>query len=79
MVDTIEAAIVQNSKYSVRQFAPNSWGGFIGDALGFLWPSRPDLLPRWGTLECDIALRVMDYTQHNTLWAGAKKIWIEKA
>lgn len=77
MADT-EQAIVQTEKYSVRQFSPNSWGGFIGDAMGFLWPSSADLLPAWGTAECDVALRVMHYTQHNALWGGAVEIWIEK-
>jgi hypothetical protein len=79
MADTLnEQAIVKNEAYSVRQFSPNAWGGFVGDAMGFLWPSRADLLPRWGTLECDIALRIMHYSQHNALWSGASKIWIEK-
>lgn len=78
MADATEQAIVTNEKYSVRQFSPTSWGGMIGDSLGFLWPSRRDLLPAWGTLECDIALRVMHYTQHNALWGGAAKIWIQK-
>jgi len=78
MPDVAEQAIVANEKYSVRQFSPNSWGGFIGDSMGFLWPSKADLLPAWGSLECDIALRVMHYTQHNALWGGASKIWIQK-
>lgn len=79
MVDTTEQqAIVRNSEYSVRQFSPTSWGGMVGDNLGFLWPSRADLLPRWGSLECDIALRVLYYTQHNSLVGGATEAWIEK-
>ena len=79
MAETVtEQAIVKNENYSVRQFSPSSWGGFIGDSLGFLWPSKADMLPRWGSRECDIALRVMHYTQHNALWGGAAKIWIEK-
>lgn len=71
-------ALVKNEQYSVRQFAPDSWGGFIGDSLGFLWPSRADMLPAWGSVECDIALRVLHYTQHNALWGGAAQAWIEK-
>src|SRR5882672_10529313 len=78
MPDATEAAIVTASDYSVRQFSPNSFGGFIGDSLGFLWPSARDLLPRWGTLECYIALRVMHYTQHNSLVGGAVEIFAEK-
>lgn len=79
MVDTTETqALVKNETYSVRQFSPTSWGGFVGDAMGFLWPSRADLLPRWGSLECDIALRVLYYTQHNGLVGGATEAWIEK-
>ena len=78
MPDVAEQAIVANEKYSVRQFSPNSWGGFIGDSMGFLWPSKADMLPAWGSLECDIALRVLHYTQHNALWGGASKIWIQK-
>ncbi len=73
-----EQAIIKNETYSVRQFSPNAFGGFIGDSLGFLWPSTADTLPAWGTTECDIALRVLHYTQHNALWGGAVKIWIEK-
>lgn len=79
MVDNTETqALVKNETYSVRQFSPTSWGGFVGDAMGFLWPSRADLLPRWGSLECDIALRVLYYTQHNSLVGGATEAWIEK-
>lgn len=80
MADTnaTEQAIVTNSEYSVRQFAPQAWGGFIGDSLGVLWPSQADMLPRWGSFECDIALRMLHYRQHNALWGGAAKIWIEK-
>lgn len=78
MADATEQAIVTNEKYSVRQFSPNAWGGFVGDAFGFLWPSSSDMLPQWGSIECDIALRVMHYTQHNSLVGGATQLWIEK-
>lgn len=78
MPDSTEQAIVANETYSVRQFSPNSWGGFIGDSLNVLWPSNRDLLPAWGTYECDLALRVMHYTQHNSLWGGATQNFIEK-
>lgn len=78
MADATEQAIVTNENYSVRQFSPNSWRGFIGDSIGFMWNNNRDLLPAWGTTECDIALRVMHYRQQNALWGGAAKIWIEK-
>lgn len=74
MADATEQAIVTNENYSVRQFSPNSWGGFIGDSIGFMWNNNRDLLPAWGTTECDIALRVMHYRQQNALWGGAAKI-----
>lgn len=74
----VEQAIVKNEQYSVRQFSPGAWGGMVGDAFGFLWPARADLLPRYGTIECDIALRTLHYTQHNSLWGGAVNIWIQK-
>lgn len=78
MANETDQSIIANEKYSVRQFAPNTWGGFIGDSMGFLWPSSADILPKWGTKECDVALRVLHYAQHNSLWGGASKIWIEK-
>ncbi len=78
MADAAEQAIVQTEKYSVREFSPNAWGGFVGDSLGFLWPSSADLLPPWGSFECDQALRILHYTQHNALWGGAAKIWKQK-
>ena len=76
MADT-EQAIVQNEKMSVREFAPNTWGGFIGDAMWWM-PARADLMPPWGTYECDVALRMMHYTQHNSLVGGATQAYIEK-
>jgi hypothetical protein len=78
MADQTEAAIASNSQYSVRQFAPGAYGGFIGNSMGFLWPSRADLLPTYGTIECDIALRALHYQQHNSVWGGAANIWIQK-
>lgn len=77
MADQTEQAIVKNEQYSVRQFSPSSWGGLVGDTMGFLWP-RADLLPRWGSYECDLALRVLHYTQHNALVGGATQAYIEK-
>lgn len=74
----LEQAIVKNEQYSVRQFSPGAWGGFIGDSMGFLWPARAELLPRYGTIECDIALRALHYQQHNSLWGGATNIWNQK-
>lgn len=78
--DATETAIALNQDYSVRQYAPGAWGGFVGtgDALGFLWPQRSDLIPPYGTLQCDIMLRVMHYTQHNALVGGAVQNFIEK-
>lgn len=75
-----EQAIVTNEQYSVRQFSPGAWGGFMGggDALGFIWPRKSDLIPPWGTLECDIMLRQMHYTQHNSLVGSAVQVFIEK-
>jgi hypothetical protein len=80
MADATEQAIVANETYSVRQFSPSAWGGMIGagDSFGFLYPARRDLLPAWGTYECDLALRTMHYTQHNSLWGGAVQNFIEK-
>lgn len=71
-------AIVTNERYSVRQFSPDTWGGFIGDSLGFLWANGADTLPAWGTLACDVTLRLLHYRQHNALWGGAAKLWIQK-
>lgn len=73
-----EADIRKNERYSVRQYSPSSYGGYIGDSLGWLWPSDKALIPTWGGWECDNALRVMHYTQMNALWSGAAKVWIEK-
>lgn len=79
MPDATELAIAKNADYSVRQFSPNSWGGILGgDAMGFLWAANTDMLPRWGSFECDMALRTMHYAQHNSLVAGAVQVWIEK-
>ncbi len=73
-----EQAIVTNAANSLRQFAPGAYGGFIGNNFGFMLPTRPDLLPRYGTLECDIALRMMHYTQHNSLVGSATEVFAEK-
>lgn len=70
--------IIENAKYSVRQYSPNAYGGFIGDAVGFLWPSAKELLPVIGSFSCDLALRTLHYTQLNGLWGGAQKIWKQK-
>jgi len=78
-VNATEQAITTVENLSVRQFAPGAYGGVIGgNSLGFLLPARRDLIPAWGTRECDVMLRTMHYSQHNTLWSGAAKIWIEK-
>lgn len=77
-VPASEQTLVKTEKYSVRQFSPNSWGGFIGDSMGWLWPSVKGLVPMWGGLECDQALRAFHYQQMNALWGGASKVWQEK-
>ncbi len=76
--DPQEADIKKNEQYSVRQYSPTAWGGFVGDAMGWLWPSQNGLVPAWGSYECDLQLRIMHYTQMNALWGGAAKVWIEK-
>lgn len=63
---------------SIRQFYPGSWGGILGDGMGFLYPSAMDILPGWGTPDCDRALRILHYTQQNALWSGALNIWKQK-
>lgn len=73
-----EQAIIKNEQYSVRQFSPNSWGGFIGDSMGWIFPSTRGLMGMWGTLECDQLLRAFHYREMNGLWGGASKVWIEK-
>lgn len=79
MPDTVtETAIAKNESFSVRQFAPGAYGGFVGDNFGFIWPSQRDLIPAWGTTDCDIMLRVLHYTQHNGLVGGAVELFIEK-
>lgn len=76
--DATGRAIQDNVAHSVRQFTPSAWGGFVGDSLGFIWGMQRDLLPPWGTVECDIALRLLHYTQHNGLVGGATELFIEK-
>lgn len=76
--NTTQAAIDVNAVHSIRQFAPGAYGGFIGNNFGFMFPTNPDLIPRYGTLECDIALRMMHYTQHNGLVGSATEVFAEK-
>lgn len=76
--DPQELDIRKNERYSVRQFSPSTFGGYMGSAMGWLWPNDKGLIAGWGSYECDFALRVMHYTQLNALWGGAAKVWIEK-
>lgn len=70
-------AIQDNVDNSVREFYPGVWGGLVGGG-GILWGGLPDLLPPWGTPQCDRELRVYHYMLHNQLWAGAHDIWQQK-
>lgn len=76
--DKTEQAIAKNEQYSVRQFAPGAWGGFVGDNFGILYGARDLLRGAWGTYECDAALRLLHYEQLNGLWGGAVKIATQK-
>lgn len=71
-------AIELATQHSIREFAPSVWGGLIGDGIGVIMPTQVDLIPTWGTPQCDWWLRLIDVTQHNALWSGAKQIWMEK-
>lgn len=72
------AAIELNTKHSIREFAPNVWGGLVGDGIGYFMPAQTDIIPSWGTPACDWWLRLIDITQHGALWSGAKQVWTEK-
>ncbi len=72
-----EIAIQENLRESVREFYPGVWGGLIGSG-GILWGGLPDLLPPWGTPQCDRELRVYHYMLHNQLWSGAHDIYQQK-
>lgn len=77
MPDT-NLAVVENEKYSVREFFPGTFGGIVGDGFGILYGGGADLLPRWGTYACDRELRAYHYMLHNQLWSGAHDIWQQK-
>jgi hypothetical protein len=66
----VDTAIIENEKYSVREFTPGVWGGFIGDGMGILWPGQQGLISGWGTWMCDRDLRMFYYFLHNTLIQG---------
>lgn len=66
-----DLAVIENEKYSVREFAPGVFGGFIGDGMGILWPGQMGLIAGWGTWQCDRDLRAIFYMLHNTLVQGA--------
>lgn len=66
----LDTAIIENEKYSVREFAPGVWGGYIGDGMGILWPGQQGLISGWGTWRCDRDLRMFYYFLHNTLIQG---------
>lgn len=71
MAEPTDLAVIENEKYSVREFAPGVWGGFIGDGMGILWPGQQGLINGWGTWRCDRDLRAIFYMLHNTLVQGA--------
>ena len=71
-------AVRENEKYSIREFYPGTWGGLVGDGFGVWYPGQRDLLPPWGTPQCDRELRAYHYLLHNTLWQGAANIFIQK-
>lgn len=66
-----DLAVIENEKYSVREFAPGVFGGFVGDGMGILWPGQQGLISGWGTWMCDRDLRAIFYMLHNTLVQGA--------
>ena len=66
-----DLAVIENEQYSVREFAPGVFGGFIGDGMGILWPGQMGLISGWGTWQCDRDLRAIFYMLHNTLVQGA--------
>lgn len=71
-------AILENQKHSIREFFPGVWGGLVGDGIGLWMPGLHDLLPAWGTYQCDRELRVYHYMMHNQLWSGAHDIYSQK-
>lgn len=77
MVDDTKQ-IIETAQYSVREYSPNTFGGIIGDSFGMWYGGLGDLLPLWGTSQCDLALRILDTQLHNQLWAGARDIYIQK-
>lgn len=66
-----DLAVIESEKYSVREFAPGIYGGFVGDGMGILWPGAAGLIGGWGTYQCDRDLRAIFYLLHNTLVQGA--------
>lgn len=71
MPEPTDLAVIENENYSVREFAPGVFAGFIGDGMGILWPGRQGLISGWGTWMCDRDLRAIFYMLHNTLVQGA--------
>lgn len=78
MPDQSELAVLENEKHSIREFYPGTWGGLVGDGFGFWSPGLGNLLPPWGTPQCDRELRAFHYMLHNTLWQGAANIFSQK-
>lgn len=66
-----DLAVIENEKFSVREFAPGIFSGFVGDGMGILWPGAAGLISGWGTWQCDRDLRAIFYMLHNTLVQGA--------
>lgn len=71
-------SVIEDEKFSVREFVPGQWTGLVGDGIGILFPGRTDIIPTWGTFACDQMLRSFHYMQHNQLWSGAHDIWQQK-
>jgi hypothetical protein len=71
-------AIIENERYSIREFASGTYGGLVGDGFGLWFPGESGLLSAWGTYACDRELRAFHYMLHNQLWSGAHDIYQQK-
>lgn len=77
MATPTDLAVIENERYSVREFAPGIYGGFVGDGMGILWPGAAGLVAGWGTWQCDRDLRAIFYLLHNTLVQGAFDLYCQ--
>jgi hypothetical protein len=71
-------AILENERYSIREFASGTYGGLVGDGFGIWYPGESGMLSAWGTYACDRELRAFHYMLHNQLWSGAHDIYQQK-